>query len=220
MRSIAARMFDACGSSRNFASQLVDPDCAAGTPTEIVKVAIAISAPERRFMAAPVRSILQRRSANLIQRGAAQLSVRPLKATIDERSDMEDAKQIDTPDLAQGVAADSVADGAMVLGHVGEDEVLVTRAGGEWFAVGARCTHYRGPLAEGLIVGDTVRCPLHHACFSLRTGEALRAPALDPIACWRVERQGDHRVRAGEAARRRNNRRRSPRSPSRLPRPS
>ena len=104
---------------------------------------------------------------------------------------MDDAKQSDTPDLVQGIAVDAVADGAMVLGHVGDDEVLIARVGGEWVAVGARCTHYRGQLADGLLVGDTVRCPLHHACFSLRTGDALRAPALDPIARWRVERQGD-----------------------------
>jgi len=95
------------------------------------------------------------------------------------------------PDFTQGVAASSVADGAMVVGRVGKADVLLTRQGGEWFAVGAHCTHYRGPLAKGLIVGDTIRCPLHHACFNLRTGEAVQAPAFDPIACWQVEHEGD-----------------------------
>jgi NADPH-dependent 2,4-dienoyl-CoA reductase/sulfur reductase-like enzyme/nitrite reductase/ring-hydroxylating ferredoxin subunit len=79
----------------------------------------------------------------------------------------------------------------MILGHIGEDHVLLARTGDRFFAVGAHCTHYHGPLAEGIVVGNTVRCPWHHACFSLETGEALRAPALDPIACWRVERTGD-----------------------------
>jgi len=82
----------------------------------------------------------------------------------------------------------------MILGHVGDDDVVLARSGNELFAVRAQCSHYRGPLVEGLIVGDTVRCPWHHACFSLRTGEALRAPALDPIPCWRVERDGDRIV--------------------------
>ena len=79
----------------------------------------------------------------------------------------------------------------MLLGRVGDDDVLLARAGDRFFAVGAHCTHYHGALADGLLVENTVRCPLHHACFSLETGEALRAPALDAIACWRVERQGD-----------------------------
>jgi NADPH-dependent 2,4-dienoyl-CoA reductase/sulfur reductase-like enzyme/nitrite reductase/ring-hydroxylating ferredoxin subunit len=95
------------------------------------------------------------------------------------------------PDLTLGVAVESLSSGHMLSGRVGEDDVLLARAGDRFFAVGAHCTHYRGALAEGLVVGETVRCPLHHACFSLETGEALRAPALDAIARWRVERRGD-----------------------------
>lgn len=91
------------------------------------------------------------------------------------------------PDLSAGIPASSVADGVMLLGHVGNDPVLVARADGSLYAIGATCTHYGGPLAEGILVGDTVRCPWHHACFSLRTGEALRAPALDRVSCYRVE---------------------------------
>jgi NADPH-dependent 2,4-dienoyl-CoA reductase/sulfur reductase-like enzyme/nitrite reductase/ring-hydroxylating ferredoxin subunit len=93
------------------------------------------------------------------------------------------------PDLTQGIAFDTLSDGAMVVGHVGDEQILLVRRGSEVFAVGALCTHYQGPLAEGLLVGDTVRCPWHHACFNLRNGEALRAPALDPIACWNVEQR-------------------------------
>src|SRR5262249_30221455 len=94
------------------------------------------------------------------------------------------------PDLAAGVEADSVADGKTLQGQVGSEAVVLARSGGEFFALGAKCTHYGGPLAEGLVLGDTVRCPWHHACFSLRTGEALRAPALNPVDCWTVERRG------------------------------
>ncbi len=94
-------------------------------------------------------------------------------------------------DLSAGVRADSLGDRSTLAGRVGEDEVVLVRSGERFFAVGAHCTHYRGALADGLVVGNTIRCPLHHACFDLTTGEALRAPALDPIACWRVERRGD-----------------------------
>jgi NADPH-dependent 2,4-dienoyl-CoA reductase/sulfur reductase-like enzyme/nitrite reductase/ring-hydroxylating ferredoxin subunit len=93
------------------------------------------------------------------------------------------------PDLRAGIAQSELADGGMLVGHVGDDEVLLVRQAAEIFAVGAHCSHYHGPLADGLVVGDTVRCPWHHACFSLRTGEALRAPALSPIDCWSVEQR-------------------------------
>ena len=97
----------------------------------------------------------------------------------------------DGPDLTLGIAQDKLADGAKLLGHVGEEEVLLVRIGSEFFAVGAHCTHYHGPLVEGLVVGDTIRCPWHHACFDLRTGESLRAPAFDPLPCWVVELRND-----------------------------
>ncbi|MGI8508428.1 MAG: FAD-dependent oxidoreductase [Gemmatimonadaceae bacterium] len=91
------------------------------------------------------------------------------------------------PDLSAGVPASAVAEGSITLGHVADEPVIVVRSNGKLRAIGATCTHYGGPLADGIVVGDTVRCPWHHACFSLRTGEALQAPALDPVACFRVE---------------------------------
>jgi NADPH-dependent 2,4-dienoyl-CoA reductase/sulfur reductase-like enzyme/nitrite reductase/ring-hydroxylating ferredoxin subunit len=94
------------------------------------------------------------------------------------------------PDLTNGISLDDLPDGHMLLGHVEQEPVLLARRGDELFAIGATCSHYGGPLAEGLMVDDTVRCPWHHACFSLRTGEALRAPALSAVTCWTVERRG------------------------------
>jgi NADPH-dependent 2,4-dienoyl-CoA reductase/sulfur reductase-like enzyme/nitrite reductase/ring-hydroxylating ferredoxin subunit len=107
---------------------------------------------------------------------------------------MSGEQQLSGPDLTQGVALSEIGTGGTdgcLLGHAGGEAVLLARVGDEVFAIGANCTHYGGPLAEGLLVGDTVRCPWHHACFSLRSGEALRAPALNPVARYRVERQGD-----------------------------
>ena len=102
---------------------------------------------------------------------------------------VQEEKKLAGPDLTQGIALDELPDGGMLVGHDGDEQILLVRRGSEVFAVGAQCTHYQGPLAEGLVVGDTVRCPWHHACFDLRTGEALRAPALSPIACWNVEQR-------------------------------
>ena len=98
------------------------------------------------------------------------------------------------PDLTAGVDANALQPGEKLLGHANGEAVLLARIGDDYTAIGATCTHYGGPLAEGAIVGDTVRCPWHHACFSLRTGEALAAPALNAVACWRVERRGERVV--------------------------
>jgi NADPH-dependent 2,4-dienoyl-CoA reductase/sulfur reductase-like enzyme/nitrite reductase/ring-hydroxylating ferredoxin subunit len=118
---------------------------------------------------------------------------------------MSEAKsQFSGPDFTRGIALSALEDGAMLLGHAHGERALMVRRGEEVFAIGAACTHYGAPLEEGLLVDDTVRCPWHHACFSLRSGEALRAPALSPVSCWRVDvRDGIAYVReAVEATRR------------------
>jgi NADPH-dependent 2,4-dienoyl-CoA reductase/sulfur reductase-like enzyme/nitrite reductase/ring-hydroxylating ferredoxin subunit len=101
------------------------------------------------------------------------------------------AQDLAGPDFTLGVARASISDGGVLLGHAHGSAVLLARRGNGIYAIGATCTHYGGPLAEGLVVGDTIRCPWHHACFSLRTGEALRAPALDAVRCWQVEQRDD-----------------------------
>lgn len=113
----------------------------------------------------------------------------------------QDHSKSNGPDLAQGIALADLADGAKLVGHCGDEQVLLVRRGTEVFAIGAACTHYGGPLVDGLVVEDTVRCPWHHACFDLRTGEAVRAPAFSPLACWSVEQRGD-RIFVGEKRKR------------------
>jgi nitrite reductase/ring-hydroxylating ferredoxin subunit len=110
------------------------------------------------------------------------------------------------PDLTAGIAWEELPEATPLVGHVENEAVLLVRRGEEVFATGASCTHYSGPLGEGLVVGDTVRCPWHHARFSLRTGEAIGAPALNPIPCWEgaargwpAERQSQARAAAAFA---------------------
>jgi NADPH-dependent 2,4-dienoyl-CoA reductase/sulfur reductase-like enzyme/nitrite reductase/ring-hydroxylating ferredoxin subunit len=103
------------------------------------------------------------------------------------------------PDLRHGVSSSQVPEGGCLAGQVDGEAVLLTRSGGQWLAIGAVCSHYNGPLAEGLIVGDTVRCPWHHACFSLRTGKALHAPALRDLDAWKVEERAGKVYITGKA---------------------
>jgi NADPH-dependent 2,4-dienoyl-CoA reductase/sulfur reductase-like enzyme/nitrite reductase/ring-hydroxylating ferredoxin subunit len=104
---------------------------------------------------------------------------------------MAESRKPTGPDFQEGFLLADVPPDGVVAGRVGDKAAVLVRDGDTLVIVGGKCTHYSGPLAEGLVVGGTIRCPLHHACFDLRTGEPLRAPALDPIPCWRVEQVGD-----------------------------
>jgi len=113
----------------------------------------------------------------------------------------EASGDLDRPDFENGCEIDKVADGEMLLGHAFGEAILVARRGAELVAIGATCTHYGGPLAKGLMVDCTVRCPWHHARFDLRTGEAIAAPALNDVSCWKIEKRGQQFFVTGKADR-------------------
>ena len=100
---------------------------------------------------------------------------------------MSGSSELAGPDFSAGVSLDGLPMNGTLGGRVGDEAVLLSRFDDGLFAVGGSCTHYGAALSSGLLDRSTVRCPLHHACFDLRTGEALRAPALDPLDTWRVE---------------------------------
>src|SRR5438874_7083990 len=101
------------------------------------------------------------------------------------------SSELEGPDFEKGCSINDLADGTMLSGHAFGEPVLVARRGDELFSIGATCTHYGGPLAEGLMVDCTVRCPWHHARFDLRTGEAIAAPALNNVTRYKIDKSGE-----------------------------
>jgi NADPH-dependent 2,4-dienoyl-CoA reductase/sulfur reductase-like enzyme/nitrite reductase/ring-hydroxylating ferredoxin subunit len=114
----------------------------------------------------------------------------------------EASQDLEGPDFERGCDIDKVPDGEMLLGHAFGEAVLVAREASRLFAIGATCTHYGGPLAKGLMVDCTVRCPWHHARFDLRTGEAIAGPALNDVPCYRIDRRGDQFFVIGKVTKR------------------
>jgi nitrite reductase/ring-hydroxylating ferredoxin subunit/thioredoxin reductase len=109
---------------------------------------------------------------------------------VEEISMAEASRDLEGPDFEKGCQIDMVPDEGMLLGHAFGEAILVARQGSQLFAIGATCTHYGGPLAKGLLVDCTVRCPWHHARFDLRTGEAIAAPALSDVECYKIAKRG------------------------------
>lgn len=96
------------------------------------------------------------------------------------------------PDLREdGIPIEEANSGVLSVGHVDGKPVVVVATGEGFHALGGSCTHYGGPLADGLCVDGEIRCPWHHAAFDVSTGEAVGAPALNPIATYQTtERDG------------------------------
>jgi apoptosis-inducing factor 3 len=100
------------------------------------------------------------------------------------------------PDFAAGIP--DLDDGAMLQGRYDRQAVIAVRRGSDYFVVAAACAHWGENLAGGAVIGDTIRCAHHHACFSIRSGEATCPPALGPIQTFKVEKRGDGRLVTGK----------------------
>ncbi len=104
---------------------------------------------------------------------------------------MSEAQAAAGPDFSSGFPLGDIPDDGTVAGRVGDEPVLLSRFNGSLYAVSGICTHYGGHLGDGVANGTIVRCPLHHACFNLKTGQTIRAPALDPLDRWQVDVDSD-----------------------------
>jgi len=83
----------------------------------------------------------------------------------------------------------------MIDGH----EIALFNVEGEIFATDNICSHAYASLADGFVTGDVVECPLHEACFNIRTGKVLSAPATVDIRTYPVQ-IADGRISVGYAA--------------------
>jgi hypothetical protein len=90
---------------------------------------------------------------------------------------MADAEEAKNRDFRDGVFVRDLADGGIALGQAGGEDVVLVRRGVELFAVDANCTPYHGMLSQGLVVGDTLRCP---GCLPRRAQGEQNLPAVLP----------------------------------------
>jgi 3-phenylpropionate/trans-cinnamate dioxygenase ferredoxin component len=67
-----------------------------------------------------------------------------------------------------------------------EVPIAVFNVDGELLAIDDTCTHQDASLADGWLEGCAVECPLHAACFDLRTGMPSGPPAKSPVRTHEV----------------------------------
>ena len=113
----------------------------------------------------------------------------------------EEDGELRGPNLEEGIERSELEEGQPFLGHAHGKQVILVLQGDDIFAANASCTHYGGPLDEGVVTDGQIRCPWHHASFDLSDGTPS-APAHEPLACFEVE-ESDGRIRVGQPRSRR-----------------
>jgi nitrite reductase/ring-hydroxylating ferredoxin subunit/uncharacterized membrane protein len=100
-------------------------------------------------------------------------------------------------DWTQALADAALGEGEMKAVEVGGAEILIARRGGQVYALADTCVHRGGSLADGELVGDCVKCPLHGSVFQLADGAVEQGPAAYPQPALETRvRDGSIEVRA------------------------
>jgi len=81
--------------------------------------------------------------------------------------------------------------GKIKVVEAGDRRVALCNYNGTIYAIADECTHDRGPLDQGELIGNEVECPRHGARFDITTGRATRLPAVRPVKTYPVVVQGD-----------------------------
>jgi len=81
--------------------------------------------------------------------------------------------------------------GERIFIEVDDQQIVIFNIAGQYFAIGDVCTHDNGPLGDGELDGNQVICPRHGARFDVRTGKAVRFPAVKATPCYPVKVTGD-----------------------------
>ena len=102
---------------------------------------------------------------------------------------------------APAARLEELPEGGSRVVYVGGEQVALFHLSGRIYAIGNRCPHANGPLADGAVEGTTVTCPYHGSRFDVTTGEALGGPAAQPAPVYEVRvEDGVVLVAAGRAA--------------------
>lgn len=118
---------------------------------------------------------------------------RPAAGGLTERNNGK-AAAVATRDLSSGIASADLGEGQIIAGQADGIDMVLVRQDGRVCALSALCTHLKAPLADGIVANGTIRCPWHHARFNIETGEAVGAPAFEPLNSFEVVEE-DGRVR-------------------------
>jgi NAD(P)H-dependent nitrite reductase small subunit len=85
----------------------------------------------------------------------------------------------------------AIPDQSAICVEVEDQRIALFNFGGQFYAIDDTCPHRGGPLSEGSITGEEVRCPWHGAQFNIKSGEVTSPPSPTGVTKYNVRVSGD-----------------------------